>query len=258
MIDGKKIVNQKITTKKNFMRLIYSIFPNLKDEEVDKISTLDEFIDKIKGKAKDADEIQATLIKILDRAYDIRKFEIDLYWKRAAYFWGFMIAIFAAYFIVIDPTKKISPLHQCLIPCLGFIFSLSWYLVNRGSGYWLTHWERIIDAVETYLSMSLYKANLQESKPYRLDSNYPHSVSRINLIVSLSICIVWSLLTVKIFFNHKLNIEMIILLIATLFVAYWLIVHTKSSKGKNEFYYFYERGLKYGAASNSHSTSKKE
>ena len=28
--------------------------------------------------------------KALDLALDIRKFEIELYWKRAAYFWGFI------------------------------------------------------------------------------------------------------------------------------------------------------------------------
>jgi hypothetical protein len=30
-------------------------------------------------------------------ALDIRKFEIELYWKRATYFWTFIGATFAAY-----------------------------------------------------------------------------------------------------------------------------------------------------------------
>ena len=35
--------------------------------------------------------------KALERALDIRKFEIDLYWKRAAYFWTFIAATLAGF-----------------------------------------------------------------------------------------------------------------------------------------------------------------
>ena len=35
--------------------------------------------------------------KALNRAYSLRTFEIEHYWKRATYFWGFQIAIFAAF-----------------------------------------------------------------------------------------------------------------------------------------------------------------
>ena len=35
--------------------------------------------------------------KALDHALDIRKFEIELYWKRAAYFWTFIAATLAGY-----------------------------------------------------------------------------------------------------------------------------------------------------------------
>jgi tRNA A-37 threonylcarbamoyl transferase component Bud32 len=33
----------------------------------------------------------------LKQALDIRKFEIDLYWKRATYFWAFIAVSFAGY-----------------------------------------------------------------------------------------------------------------------------------------------------------------
>ncbi|EIJ8446517.1 hypothetical protein LJP04_004306, partial [Salmonella enterica] len=35
--------------------------------------------------------------KALTYALDIRKFEIDLYWKRASYFWAFIAATFAGF-----------------------------------------------------------------------------------------------------------------------------------------------------------------
>jgi len=36
----------------------------------------------------------------LKYAHEIRKFEIDLYWRRAAYFWTFIVAAFAAFFLL--------------------------------------------------------------------------------------------------------------------------------------------------------------
>jgi len=41
----------------------------------------------------DTDKLQ----RALNRAYELRTFEIEHYWKRATYFWGFQVAIFAAF-----------------------------------------------------------------------------------------------------------------------------------------------------------------
>ena len=37
--------------------------------------------------------------RVLNRAYALLTFEIEHYWKRATYFWGFQIAIFPAFAI---------------------------------------------------------------------------------------------------------------------------------------------------------------
>src|SRR5690606_624251 len=93
-----------------------------------------------------------TIEKLLERAYQIRNFEIELYWKRASYFWGFLIAAFTAFFVVSDTSKfGNKPHYELLVICIGFIFSLSWYLVNRGSLYWQANWERMIEAIEERL-----------------------------------------------------------------------------------------------------------
>src|SRR5688572_17952480 len=79
--------------------------------------------------------------KALGYALDIRKFEIDLYWKRAGYFWTLIAASFLAYFglrsqsLSIETAEARQPLIL-LVSCLGFLLSLGWYLVNRGSKYW--------------------------------------------------------------------------------------------------------------------------
>ena len=45
--------------------------------------------------------------KALERALDIRKFEIDLYWKRTVYFWTF-IAATSASFVVVQTSSTTS------------------------------------------------------------------------------------------------------------------------------------------------------
>ena len=56
------------------------------------------FIKKIKGKEKEGDrerEGDNELNKTFQNALDIRKFEIELYWKRTTYFWAFIASSFA-------------------------------------------------------------------------------------------------------------------------------------------------------------------
>src|SRR5258706_16354530 len=44
----------------------------------------------------------------LQHALDIRKFEIDLYWRRATYFWAFIAAAFAAY-AAVQSAQSLTP-----------------------------------------------------------------------------------------------------------------------------------------------------
>lgn len=62
----------------------------------------------------------------LKEAREVRKFEIDLYWKRATYFWVFIAAAFGGYSALGDKQQTLA----FLTACLGFIFSLAWYFVN--------------------------------------------------------------------------------------------------------------------------------
>jgi len=64
--------------------------------------------------------------KAFATALDIRKFEIELYWRRTTYFWGLLGAAFAGYFAV---TQR-SPEQAFLITCIGLVLSSSWYLVS--------------------------------------------------------------------------------------------------------------------------------
>lgn len=70
------------------------------------------------------------LEKALDIALDVRKFEIELYWKRAGYFWAFIAVCFTAYFAALSVLNKYLYV-DILISCMGLVFSSIWYLVNK-------------------------------------------------------------------------------------------------------------------------------
>lgn len=134
--------------------------------------------------------------KALEVAMDIRKFEIDLYWKRAAYFWAFIAATFAGYFALLG--SNVGNEHQdilFLLNCLGLSFSVSWFFVNRGSKFWQENWEKHIDMLEDEIVGPLYKTTVATNyKWLQLNAPYKYSVSKINQLLSLFTVVIWILI----------------------------------------------------------------
>lgn len=131
--------------------------------------------------------------KALGYALDIRKFEIELYWKRAGYFWTLIAASFAG-FVTLQTANEPRLELSFLVSCIGVVLSFGWYLVNRGSKYWQENWERHVDVLETEVIGPLYKSTLsrQEFPWIRLWGGYPYSVSNVNQLISLFIAVVWA------------------------------------------------------------------
>ena len=142
---------------------------------------------------KNRDSYKSIKEKAFDRAHDIRKFEIELYWKRTTYFWAFIAASFAGYFAIL--TSKEFPYQEqylFLIESIGFIFSLGWYFVNRASKHWQLNWEKIINSLESDITGNLMKTHIENNNSFwNLTLSYHFSVSRINQIISLFITIIW-------------------------------------------------------------------
>ena len=103
------------------------------------------------------------LKKALKQAYEIRKFEIELYWKRATYFWTFIGASFvgyAAFFNASSIGTTPNPKKEfilILIACIGFVFSVAWHCVNKGSKFWQENWENHVELLEDNVFGPLYK-----------------------------------------------------------------------------------------------------
>lgn len=151
---------------------------------------LQKFSGTVNGPLKDRAE------KALDLALDIRKFEIELYWKRATYFWAFIAAALAGYAVVYkagepNPNAWLS----LLFSSLGLMFSTAWYLVNRGSKFWQNNWERHVDLLEDQVLGPLYKTiarGVDGSNPLTAPAQY--SVSKINQMLSLFVVFFWLIL----------------------------------------------------------------
>lgn len=147
------------------------------------------------------------LDKALEQAYQIRKFEIELYWKRATYFWTFIGAAFVSYgaFYNANHDKDLErELILVLIACIGLVFSVAWHCVNKGSKFWQENWENHVELLEDKVFGPLYKTFTK-----RPDSKFdfsedaiadlfvapePFSVSKINQLVSTFIAVIWLLI----------------------------------------------------------------
>lgn len=135
----------------------------------------------------------------LAQALDIRKFEIELYWKRASYFWTFIAAVFAGFFAVQASSSEAKNELSAVLSCLGVVFSFAWFCVNRGSKYWQENWEKHVDVLEDNVIGPLYKVVLSRNKTLSckdkcidgITGPVPLSVSKINQLISFYMAILW-------------------------------------------------------------------
>ncbi|MCS2164610.1 RipA family octameric membrane protein [Scandinavium manionii] len=152
----------------------------IKDEDKD-------FFQEFMGVSGDIEEdslAHKKIISALEKSHDIRKFEIELYWKRATYFFAFFTVITAA-FGYLYTTEKYSFLAPALA-IIGSVFSICFYYVNIGSKYWQENWEFIIDKIEYYVTGNLYKLFFYEN-----DETKRPSVTKINSFISCFIMLIW-------------------------------------------------------------------
>ena len=93
----------------------------------------------------------------LKRAYEIRQFEIDLYWKRSGYFWLFQAAVLTAIGLFWRRDASVSLLLPIGLASLGTLTALACAMVADGSKFWQANWEKHIDMLETLSGGSLYR-----------------------------------------------------------------------------------------------------
>jgi hypothetical protein len=133
-------------------------------------------------------------------AVDNRRVEIDLYWKRATYFWTFNGVAFAGYFAISrDSTTTVSIAHF-VVTCIGALFSLGWYVAMRGAKFWHQNWERHVDILENFIGGPIHKTvvRFDALKKYQLLRPYPFSMTKINAALGIFATLIWLFLGCRI------------------------------------------------------------
>lgn len=167
--------------------------------------------------------------KALEHALDIRKFEIGLYWQRAAYFWALIAVAFAGYFAILSAEHLCEKEYLAyIVSCIGLLFTWAWFLVNRGSKYWQENWENHVDMLEDEITGPLYKTVLHRPPQKEFFEKYvigpmAVSVSKINQWVSCFVLCIWIALVLhalpKLRLTYRLSIKHTVIGGITLLVA---------------------------------------
>jgi len=128
--------------------------------------------------------------KRLEIAIDIRNFEIELFWKRSLFFWGFIGAAFVAFAALYN---KGAPELSLLVACFGLVCSAAWTLVNRGSKYWYENWEQKVEREEVGI---LGEEFFARKEPMKKDAGWwlqgrRFSVTRLAIALSDFTVLIW-------------------------------------------------------------------
>jgi len=98
----------------------------------------------------------------LERALQLRNFEIELSWRRFNYFWLISAAALVGYVSVTERTDSIL----LLVACFGLVSSFSWTLLNIGSKWWQEAYEEKVKKYEGSLEPGFFTKH--EIPPKRL------------------------------------------------------------------------------------------
>ena len=145
------------------------------------------------------DITQTRQYRAWEKAWEIRTFEIEMYWKRATYFWAFQIALFAGYGAFIDGNSIQSFIGAVGFAFLGVLLACCWVLVNKGSRFWQENWEAHIDELENEITGPLYKTIMMRGE----EPSY--SVSKINMFVSKAFTVAWGIALICTILLHDLS-----------------------------------------------------
>ena len=105
-----------------------------------------------------ADRDRQARLTALNRSHEIRQFEIELYWKRATYFWVLQAAVFTALGLIWkDGDGGIPHIIPVALASLGLLTSAAGWLSAQGSKFWQENWERHIDMLEDEFEGKLHK-----------------------------------------------------------------------------------------------------
>lgn len=126
--------------------------------------------------------------KRLDVSIQIRNLEIDLFWKRSLFFWGFIASAFIGYAALRNQQSDLA----IVVACFGMVCSCAWALLNRGSKYWQENWEIKVERFEIAVTGILFGKEEPEQLykgPWLRARKY--SVSKLAVALSDYVFVLW-------------------------------------------------------------------
>jgi hypothetical protein len=115
------------------------------------------------------------------------EFELDQFWKRSIFFWGFIGAAFVAF-----STASGQLLIQGTIASFGFICSTTWTLANRGSKFWYESWELERREAEKPITGVLYgRWHRKKSNGFGWLAGERYSPSKLTIALSDYVVALW-------------------------------------------------------------------
>nr|WP_298127529.1 hypothetical protein [uncultured Pseudoxanthomonas sp.] len=144
-----------------------------------------------------------------ERAFEValeaRRFEIQMYWTRTAYFWTISAAALAGFF-ALESQEGVDRIYPFSVSCIGAVLAFGWGLANKGSKYWHENWEHHVQLLEDPIVGPLHKT-LIHRPPERIKLKYDFfsqvltgpaefSVSKINAIFSWFFFCIWASLII--------------------------------------------------------------
>lgn len=115
---------------------------------------------------KDTGTNTITAKDLYQEAWRCRDFEIDHLWQRSVFLASFMLAIAAGYGALLskivfpektDSDMTVPHLLAVGICYLGFIFSMLWIMMSKGSKYWYERYEKAISYFITNFNPETFK-----------------------------------------------------------------------------------------------------
>lgn len=172
----------------------------------------------------------------LEKAHDIRKFEIGLYWQRSSYILGFIsvLAAACAYCFSMYFTNDTDPITHFIlifimasISAVGYNISMLWRRVIKASKYWQNNWEFHINILENCVSGNLHKMHFsimdKEFTRYSINDIVLSLANRIIFIWILIFLFVFSLIVYKVLeltMFDKITIPMLYLVMCPVLGSY--------------------------------------
>lgn len=133
------------------------------------------------------------IMKAFDIAHENRKLEIQLFWQRSLFFWGFVAAALFGYVGALNEHSHLT----VIFALFGLVCSIVWSQGNRGSKYWQEYWEKKVNFYQHHATGNIF----YDRKPtnpsfWQVFEGRRISVSKLTMALSDFTVFLWLLLCV--------------------------------------------------------------